>query len=199
MSVSKRTVSAVVITGPLASFKSAYAAEFRELGYTPSGVVKQLRRVARLSRWLERAGLTAGDVTGPVLERLLATDPELAATSAPGLAALFGLRADAGTGVKAGQAASGGVHGDLLLALRRHLLAERGIGAATADRYVHYARRFLAEQVGPADLRTLTSATVTRCVQREAGRVAVASTQYYIAGLRAFLRFTPGQPGTCRG
>jgi len=35
----------------------------------------------------------------------------------------------------------------------------------------------------------LTSAEVTRCVQREAARVAVASTQYFVAGLRAFLRF----------
>jgi uncharacterized protein YjiS (DUF1127 family) len=34
---------------------------------------------------------------------------------------------------------------DLLDSFRDHLLAERGIGISTADRYVEYARRFLTE------------------------------------------------------
>jgi len=179
----------VVVTGPLASFKAAYAAELHELGYTPRGVVKQLRQVASLSRWLELSGLGAADLSEGVLEQFLAVRPGLVRSSSPGLAALLAVLRRAGMAVEAGQCVSSSADDDLLDSFRHHLLDERGIGISTADRYVEYARRFLTERSGTGELRVLTAAEVTRCVQREAPRVAVASTQHFVAGLRAFLRF----------
>jgi integrase/recombinase XerD len=188
MSGPKSRAAAVVVTGPLASFKTAYAAELHELGYTPLGVVKQLRQVASLSRWLEQSGLGAADLSEEVLEQFLAVRPGLVRSSSPGLAALFAVLRCAGMAVGAGPCVSNSADDDLLDSFRDHLLAERGIGVSTADRYVEYARRFLTERSGTAEL-SVTAAEVTRCVQREAARVAVASTQYFVAGLRAFLRF----------
>jgi integrase/recombinase XerD len=188
MSGPKSKAAAVVVTGPLASFKTAYGAELHELGYTPLGAVKQLRQVARLSRWLELSGMGAADLSEEVLERFLAVRPCLVGSSSPGLAALRAVLRRAGVAVEAGQRVSSSAN-DLLDSFRHHLLVERGIGISTADRYVEYARRFLADRSGTAELRVLTTADVTRCVQREAARVAVASTQYFVAGLRAFLRF----------
>lgn len=188
MSGPKSKAAAVVVTGPLASFKTAYGAELHELGYTPLGAVKQPRQVARLSRWLELSGMGAADLSEEVLERFLAVRPCLARSSSPGLAALLAVLRRAGVAVEAGQGVSSSAN-DLLDSFRHHLLVERGIGISTADRYIEYARRFLADRSGTAELRVLTTVDVTRCVQREAARVAVASRQYFVAGLRAFLRF----------
>lgn len=187
MSNPRSKATAVAVRGPLAGAVAVYPARLRELGYTPKGVVKQLRMVARLSRWLELEGLTAGEVTEQVLARFLAVNPGLGAGSAPGLLTVLGRTGDAAAAVT--EDAPDGVVDELLVRFRRHLLVERGIGTATAERYGYYARQFLADQHDAAGLGALTSADVTRCVQREAARVAVASTQYFICGLRAFLRF----------
>lgn len=189
MSGPRSKAAAVVVTGPLASFKTAYAVELHELGYTPLGVVKQLRQVANVSHWLELSGLGVGDVSEQVLEQFLAVRPGLVRSVSPGLAALLAVLRRAGMTVEAGHCVSRSVDDDLLDSFRHYLLAERGIGIFTADRYVEYARRFLIERSGTDELPMLAAAEVTRCVQREAARVAVASTQYFVAGLRAFLRF----------
>ena len=191
MSRSKRNVSTVVVRGPLAAFRSSYVVQLRELGYTPSGVVKQVRLVARLSLWLDQTGLARSDLTGAVLRRFLAANPGLERASAPGLAVLLGVPRGVGADATSTRVpVSSVVDVGLLAAFRHHLLAERGLLTATADRYVDYARRFLAEQVGAVELGTLTSAGVTRSVQVEAGRGAVASTQYFIAGLLTEVAFS---------
>lgn len=191
MSGPKSNVATVVVRGPLASVKTPYAAELHELGYTPLGVVKQLRQVARLSRWLEQTGMDAADLSSDVLQQFLRVHRGVgvATPATPGLAALLVVLGRSGAVVEAGEHVLGAAGDGLLDAFHHYLLAERGIGASTADRYVEYARRFMAERSGAAELGALTSADVTRCVQREAARVAVASTQYFVAGLRAFLRF----------
>lgn len=190
MSGPKSNVATVVVRGPLASVKTPYAAELHELGYTPLGVVKQLRQVARLSRWLEQTGMDAADLSSDVLQQFLRVHRGVgvATPATPGLAALLVVLGRSGAVVEAGEHVLGAAGDGLLDAFHHYLLAERGIGASTADRYVEYAR-LMAERSGAAELGALTSADVTRCVQREAARVAVASTQYFVAGLRAFLRF----------
>ena len=57
-------VSRVLMTGPLAPFADAYAAELRRRGYTPLTAVNELRQVARLSRWLEASGLSVAELSG---------------------------------------------------------------------------------------------------------------------------------------
>jgi hypothetical protein len=47
----------VKVTGPLAPFVHAYAAELSDRGYTQTTVVNGLRQVARLSCWLQALGL----------------------------------------------------------------------------------------------------------------------------------------------
>ena len=189
MSRSNSKAATVEVRGPLGPFATAYGVELHELGYTPLGIVKQLRQVARLSRWLEQAGMGAADLTDDALERFVAAGLGLGTASTPGLAALLVVLRSAGMAAEAVQPVSDAVDEGVLVSFRRHLLAERGIGESTANRYVDYARRFLAGQGGADELSVLTSAEVTRCVQHEATRVAVASTQYFVAGLRAFLRF----------
>ena len=152
MSRSNSKAAAVVVRGPFGPFATAYGAELRELGYTPLGVVKQLRQLARLSRWLEQAGMGAAELSDDALERFVAAGLGLGTASTPGLAALLVVVRRAGIAAEAAQV-SEAVDDGLLVSFRRHLLAERGIGESTADRYVDYARRFLAGQSGACSPR----------------------------------------------
>lgn len=59
----------------------------------------------------------------------------------------------------------------------------------TARAYVDRARRFLDGYADDRDLGDLNAGDVTRAVQREVARVSIGSAQYFVAGLRSFLRF----------
>ena len=76
----------------------------------------------------------------------------------------------------------------LLTVFERHLLGERALAASTAAAYVTRARRFLDSLAGRG-VSGLTAADVTRAVLAEAEKVSPGSAQYFVAALRAFLRF----------
>ena len=185
----KSKVSEVVVRGPLAPFSAAYRSWLADLGYTPLTIVNELRQVGHLSRWMVATDVAVADLTTKSLEGFLEdrrADAGSANCSCQGLRLLLAVLHDLGVTPEERLPAPPGAAEALLALFRRHLLAERGLAECTADAYVARARRFLA---GCADLSTTTSAEVTRAVQREAARVSVGSTQYFVAGLRAFLRF----------
>jgi integrase/recombinase XerD len=64
-------VSRVLMTGPLAPFADAYAAELRERGYTPLTTVNELRQVGRLSCWLAAGGFGADELSRDLVEEFL--------------------------------------------------------------------------------------------------------------------------------
>lgn len=182
-------VAKVVVRGPLAPFSAAFRSRLAEAGYTPLTIVSELRQVARLSRWMASADVAVADVTMKSLEVFLEGRRAVGDSrncSLQGLRVLLGVLHDSGATPEERSSAPAGRDDALLAAFRGHLLAERGLAECTADAYVARARRFLA---GCADPSAMTSAEVTRAVQREAARVSVGSTQYFVAGVRAFLRF----------
>ena len=79
---------------------------------------------------------------------------------------------------------------DLLLSsFERYLVSERGLAAGTIVGYVAHARWFL-EGLGRDGVVGLSAGEVTAAVLRKAGAgVSVAASQYFVSGLRAFLRF----------
>ncbi|MGH2845189.1 MAG: site-specific integrase [Thermoleophilaceae bacterium] len=186
-------VSRVLMTGPLAPFADAYAAELRERGYTPLSTVNELRQVGRLSRWLEASGRGAGGLSGERVEEFLvwqrAGGRHRCQWSRPGLVCL--LEVLGGLGVLAAEPAPPSSPTDLLLAsFERYLLTERGLAAGTASGYVTHARRFLDGLAPGRELAWLTAGEVTGAVLgKAASGVSVSATQYFVSGLRAFLRF----------
>ena len=64
--------SRVRMSGPLIAHRRGFTAELRRQGYSPFTVVSVLYLAAHLSRWLERQGLDAGDLTAECVERYLA-------------------------------------------------------------------------------------------------------------------------------
>ncbi len=182
-------VTKVVVRGPLAPFSAAVRSRLAEEGYTPLTIVNELRQVGHLSRWMVATDVAVADLTTKRLEVFLEARRAVAGSancSLQGLRLLLAVLQDLGVTPGERPPAPPGAAESLLASFRGHLLAERGLAECTADAYVARARRFLA---GCADLSTMTSAEVTRAVQREAARVSVGSTQYFVAGLRAFLRF----------
>ena len=87
-------VSRVLMTGPLAPFAEAYAAELRGRGYTSLTTVNELRQVGRVSRWLESRGLSAAELSVERVELFLiwqrAGGRHRAEWSRPGLLCLLG-------------------------------------------------------------------------------------------------------------
>jgi integrase len=80
---------------------------------------------------------------------------------------------------------------DLLLAsFERYLLGERALADGTVHGYVMHARWFLDGLVDEDALVRLSASEVTGAVVRKADSgVSVAAAQYFVSGLRAFLRF----------
>lgn len=184
-------VTRVEVTGPLAPFAAAYRVRLQESGYTPLSIVNEVRQVAHLSRWLEAGRMTGADLTSERVERFLA----VRRAGGHGPCSLRGLlpllEVLRGLGILSEDQAAAPTSGSeaLLASFRAYVLEERGLATCTADAYVDRARRFLAGCGTDGELATLTAADVTRAVQRESARVSVGSAQYFVAGLRSFLRF----------
>lgn len=186
-------VTRVEVEGPLAPFAATYRSRLQESGYAALTIVNELRQVAHLSRWMQSAGLAAADLTAEHIEQFLA--PRRAAKghracSFQGLVPLLGVLIELGVSSEgAACPPSSSAREATLAEFHAYLLAERGLAACTAGAYLDRARRFLDGWGVDGGLGGLTAGDVTRAVQREAARVSVGSTQYFVAGLRAFLRF----------
>lgn len=185
-------VTKVEVGGPLAPFVAAYRARLRECGYTPLTIVIELRQVAHLSCWMQAAHLTASELTIRRVEQFL--EPRRATTgsrscSFRGLVALLEVMIEQGVVPDRSAATAAALQETTLTEFHAYLRAERGLAACTAGAYVNHARRFLEGCPGGGDVGDLSAGDVTGAVQREAARVSIGSSQYFVAGLRAFLRF----------
>jgi site-specific recombinase XerD len=187
-------VSRVLMTGPLAAFADAYAAELRARGYAPLTTVNELRQVGRLSGWLDASGLSAADLNRERVEAFLvwqrAGGRHRAGWSRPGLVCLLDVLRGLGVLTAEEPAPAGSPTDPLLARFERYLLTERGLATGTVGGYVRHARRFLDGLTPGRGLGGLTAAEVTGAVlDRASAGVSVSATQYFVSGLRAFLRF----------
>jgi site-specific recombinase XerD len=185
-------VREVRIAGPLASFAADFQSALRDAGYTPLSAGTQLRLMAHLSRWLDESHLTAADLTAERVEAYLRARRAAGCTwlsSRRGLAPLLDVLA-ARQALPAGPPPAPGTPTDVLLAaFGRYLRSERGLEAGTTAAYVACAARFLSRYAPGRELEGLTARDVTGAVLAESATHSVASTRYFIGGLRAFLRF----------
>jgi integrase/recombinase XerD len=184
-------VCRVVVTGPLAPFADAYRAELRRRGYTALTTVNELRQVARLSRWLEASGLTAGDLSVGRVEQFLdvqRSEGRRLACSRPALLYLLDLLVSLGVVTVAAPVRASSSEDVLLAAFEQYLLGERGLTAGTVVGYLAHGRRFLAG-LSSNGLAGLSAAEVTGAVLRESAVVSVSAAHNFVCGVRAFLRF----------
>lgn len=185
-------VHAVRVVGPLAPFADGFKARLGELGYAPLTTVNELRLVLHVSRWLEARGLSAADLTPDRVDAYLAARRAAgyrSSTTARSLTQLVGCLTGSGALSVPSHRASGSPADALLEAFEVFLIDERGLASCTAKAYVARARRFLGWYAPDGNVGRLVAADVTGAVAREAGVVSVGSVQFFVAGVRAFLRF----------
>lgn len=184
-------VAEVRVPGPLAPFASAFREALSAAGYTPLSAVNQLRLMTHLSRWLDARGLAAADLTDERVEQYLA---ERCAAGYTGLISrramdpILNVLTASGVRPASEQAPPDPGAPALLTAFDRYLHAERGLAASTTTAYVARAARFLADHAA-GEVCELTSADVTSAVLAECTARSVGAGQYFVAALRAFLRF----------
>jgi integrase/recombinase XerD len=184
-------VTKLCVVGPLAPYVAAVRLRLAEHGYTPLTSVNELRQVAHLSRWMVAGHVPVAGLTRERLGQFLAVRAAggHGACSHQGLTPLLEVLRELGMLDEEPAGAPGSASGRLLAWFHRYLLQERGLAACTAGAYVNRARRFLEGSGGAGELAGLTAADVTRAVGRECARVSAGSVQYFVAGLRSFLRF----------
>jgi len=186
-------ISRVLVTGPLAPFAEDFRRELRGRGYTERSAVSQLRQVARFGSWLEAGQLSVPELSAGRVEEFLgwqrAVGRHRSQWSRPGLVCLLDVLRGLGV-LAAGEPVRVDSPVEVLLAgFGRYLAAERGLAAGTVQGYVSHARRFLAGLLAGAGLAGVGAEDVTEAVLRESAAVSVSAAQFFVAGLRAFLRF----------
>ena len=186
-------ISRVRVTGPLAPFAEEYRRELRERGYTERSAVNELRQVARFSGWLQASRLGVSELGAGRVEEFLgwqrAVGRHRSQWSRPGLVCLLDVLRELGVPT-AGEPVRAASPAEVLLAgFGRYLAAERGLAAGTVRGYVSHARRFLDGLPATAGLAGVCAKDVTEAVLRESAAVSVSATQFFVAGLRSFLRF----------
>lgn len=194
MAGARSRVSRVLMTGPLAPFAEAYGLELKKRSYTRLTMVNQLRQVARLSRWLEARGLEVTELSGARVDEFLSfqriVGHNRAQWSRPGLLCLLDVLLELGVLSAEEPEQPTTPTGVLLASFERYLLAERGLAVGTVRAYVSHARRFLdGRSPSGGGLTGLKVAEVTEAVLSESAVLSVSATQFFIAGLRAFLRY----------
>lgn len=185
-------VAQVRVPGPLAPFEAVLREVLSAAGYTPLSAVTQLRLMVHLSRWLDGQGLSAVDLSDERVEQYLAE------RRAAGYTGLIGRRAMervlealtvAGVRPADEQAPPAAGAPALLARFGRYLRTERGLASCTTTAYVTRAARFLAGFAADGEVGGLTPADVTSAVLAECTSGSVGAGQYFVAALRAFLRF----------
>jgi site-specific recombinase XerD len=172
----------------LVPYVDGFSVHLGQQGYAPSTVLIHLRRMGRLSRWLDGQGLDVSALRPVTINGFLAERwPDCSARS---LAPLFGyLRA---VGVMPGEEhpiVTSAV--DVMLARYAGYLArERGLTEATITRNVGLVRPFLVAQLhdGHLDLGRLTAGEVTAFVL-EQSRQRPGGVPRLATALRSLLRF----------
>lgn len=185
-----------VVSGPLARYAPGYGSWLAARGYSRWTVSHRLWQLGLLSRWLEREGLSPGQLSPERVEAFLA------ARRAAGYSTWLSVRSTAlpleylrELGVVLAVTASGVIDdpvGRLLADYSRYLFDERALSEHTVlVRYVPVARLFLdgVIGVGGLELERVTAAEVSSFLARECRRRSVPGARELVVALRSFLRY----------
>ncbi len=176
--------------GALAPFSLEFQSRLAKSGYTELTSVLQMKLLAHMGRWMEVNGLGVDDLTSQHLEEYLAVRRAAGwAYTLGGLAPILGMLTDLGVLPNDYHPRQLTPAEALLESFKFYLVEERGLSSSTVGAYVLRAGAFLANYAADADLSNLTAKDVSDAVFQEAMRVSVGATQYFVAALRAFLRF----------
>ena len=181
------------VRGPLAPCASGYRVELSARGYSLDAVRLRLWQLDHISRWLEREGLTPGELTPARVDEFLEERRACGYRSwiSPRSVSLpVGYLQAVGAVPAVVPTVPGGPIEELLADYRRYLACERALADCTIGDYERIARLFLSwlDESG-IGVEHLSSAQVTAFVAVECPRRSVAGARYLVCGLRSLLRY----------
>lgn len=180
----------MVIEGPLAGWATDMAERLRELGYAPGSRQNQLALVAKLSRFLERKGLSASDLSPVVLGRFCSSlrRGDRSQPTAKTFAWLVEFLADVGIEPPAVPDQPRSEVDDMVERYRRFMLVERGLAPDTVVNYARTLASFLAEHAD-RPLDDLDAGDVSRFMTRQCRRLSPRGLEQLATSLRSFFGF----------
>lgn len=185
--------------GPLGGHIDAFAAFLTERRYKRSTGRGHLALVSKLSHWLERRHLAAGDLDLEMIDEFLKGQRRhVRRRSRTILGALVQQLRDAGV-MPPTTAASETPVDQLESAFARHLTHERGLSPLTLAYYLPIAGRFLAEKFPATEIRldAIGAEDVIGFVVRHARDLSPGRAKLMVTVLRAFLRFLRQRGDIC--
>ena len=141
--------SRVRMSGPFVAYRRGFTAELRRQGYSPFTTVSVLHLTAHLSRWLERQGLDAGDLTAECVERYLAArraSGQVRRLTPRGLRPLLSYLGGLGVTPPPAVPTAATPRSQLLDAFTDYLRVQRGLAPLTVVGYRRYVQTFLFER-----------------------------------------------------
>jgi integrase/recombinase XerD len=184
-----------VVSGSLASYAAGFEGWLRSRAYSPSAAAGRLRQFDQVSRWLEREGLGAAELTAEQAGRFVAARRAAGRVtwiSPRSMALLLGYLRELGVAPVPAPALAQGALEELLADYRRYLRVERGLSEHTVlDAYGPAARLFLAGREGPdgLGLERLCAADVSSFLARECPGRSVTGARDLACALRSLLRY----------
>jgi site-specific recombinase XerD len=153
-----------------------------------------MQLLARLSRWLEDAGLEVGAVAAEQVEQFFTVrrgEGYVNLRTPRSVTSLVSYLRRVGALAEASPPAVTGPVEQLLDRFGRYLLGERGLVEGTVRFYLHVARLFLVQRLAAdgVDLSGLSAAEVTGFVTRVCEHRSISSSRQVVSALRSLLRF----------
>jgi hypothetical protein len=187
--------SRVRFEGPLAPFAPGLAVELASLGYTRTSATMQMQLAASLSRWLDAAGISLGELSGPVMERFL-SERRARGTSHYSPRALTPivdyLRRVGVVSAVVASAPPVTVVEVLLERFARYLATQRALTPPVVRAYVHWVGPFTEDVLCPAGVDRVGEVSAGEVAAFLAARLPVMSrksAQMTACALRSLLRF----------
>jgi hypothetical protein len=181
------------VSGVLAAHAEGFRSRLLALGYTEGSAARLVHLMAHLSRWLDAAGLGAGELTRPLIERFVAArraEGYVGWRSTHALVPLVSYLQDIGVVVGDHTSSEPSEVEELLGRYDSYLVIERDLAVASRRSYLAVARGFLGWlQQLDISLRSLDAATVSEFVRLECARRAPGSASSTTTGVRSLLRF----------
>lgn len=183
------------VSGPLASYAEGFERWLLTRGFERSSIGNRLWQLARLSRWLGREGLAAGELTPERVEQSLAAHREAGHVtwcSMPSMRLPLEYLREIGVVPAPAAVAADGPLEELLGDYRRYLARERGLVEHTIYRLERVARLFLGEcagRDGGLALERLSAQDVSGFLARECPKRTVSGARDLVFGLRPLLRY----------
>jgi integrase/recombinase XerD len=180
------------VRGSLAPWAAGFERWLAARGYASRSIYPRLCQLSSLSRWLEREGLGAGDLTEERAEQFLdarrAMGRSTWVSSRCLMLPLEYLRQVGAVPEVVPAVVDDGV-GELLERYCEYLLLERGLANRTIVEYRRTARLFLGQRPAGLELERLTAADVSGFLVRECPRRTIPGARHLVSDLRPLLRY----------